>query len=366
MSKYIKEVFNDYNLNNNLAESVVENVTLYKNKKTININLASEKQIKLSEIVSFEDYLIKRFSLNNARLEIKYENVSIDDISLETDWYNIISYISRKEPLSKALLRDSSLVREGDIVTINLATKGASLLSTRKFDKGLESLLSNIYNKKFNVKFHDVSDEEYSKRIEEKFKYLEEKAYSEQQIKYEEDLQRIKEEKAEKRKHEREIKKQEFLLKQNSNVQEINNSNQSNFTNIEVIPPEPIEEDVEAGVIYKGRNFPVNGKYAKAEEIKIDKIPMKESTEMKVLIDGEILGGNIESKDYTDKKNGKEKVIVSFNVFDGTSTIGCTVFTDKDKFKELKGKLLDAKGIKVEGTAKYSPYSREVEVMVKE
>ena len=75
MSKYIRDVFSDYKNNNNLLDATVENVTLYKKHNKLNVTIASEKQIRLGEIVSFEDYLIKRFSLENARLEINYNNV---------------------------------------------------------------------------------------------------------------------------------------------------------------------------------------------------------------------------------------------------------------------------------------------------
>ena len=94
MSKYIRDVFSDYKNNNNLLDAVVENVTLYKKHNKLNITIASEKQIRLGEIVSFEDYLIKRFSLENARLEINYNNVEIEE-NVSRDWPNIISYIAR-------------------------------------------------------------------------------------------------------------------------------------------------------------------------------------------------------------------------------------------------------------------------------
>ena len=78
--------------------------------------MASEKQIRLSEIVSFEDYLVNRFSLENARLEIKYENVDIEP-TVSRDWPNIISYIARKEPFSKAIF----LMTSGKIKEVFLA-----------------------------------------------------------------------------------------------------------------------------------------------------------------------------------------------------------------------------------------------------
>ena len=52
--KYIKDIFNDYNIDNNIASSEVENVTLYKKSNKLQVNIASANQIKLNEIASFE------------------------------------------------------------------------------------------------------------------------------------------------------------------------------------------------------------------------------------------------------------------------------------------------------------------------
>ena len=96
----------------------------------------------------------------------------------------------------------------------------------------------------------------------------------------------------------------------------------------------------------------------RTELVKIENIPMTEDAEMKVCVDGEILGGSIDSRDIKD-----EKVILMFNLFDGTSTIGCKAFLPKDKLKDVKGRISSAKGLRIEGIAKYSQYSKEVEIM---
>ena len=358
MSKYIKDVFGDYSQNNNLIDAVVENVTLYKKNNKLNVLVASEKQIRLSEIVSFEDYLVNRFSLENARLEIKYENVDIEP-TVSRDWPNIISYIARKEPFSKAILSNSKVSIDDNEIMIDLSVKGASFLRAKKFDKGLSNLLGNLYNKTFKIDFNDIDDESYKKKIKAEYEELEKQAFEELQAKSEEDLIRIKEEKKlakEKAKAEKQAQK-EFLIKQNENAIEMSAETQVSISDKK-------EEPKEEGIIYSGRRAPVNGSYVQAEEVKIENIPMREDTEMCVLVDGEILDGNIEVKEYTDKKNGKEKAILSFNVFDGTSTIGCTMFLDKEKVKDIKGALSAAKGVKIEGNARFSIYSKEVQIMV--
>ena len=56
--KYIKEVFKDYNENNNLTNSEVENINLYKKTNKLQVKIISSKPINLQEIDSFEDFLM--------------------------------------------------------------------------------------------------------------------------------------------------------------------------------------------------------------------------------------------------------------------------------------------------------------------
>ena len=66
MPKYIKEVFNDYNVKNNLIEAEIENINLYKKTNKLQIKVASSKEILLQDMESFEGYLINRFKVNKA------------------------------------------------------------------------------------------------------------------------------------------------------------------------------------------------------------------------------------------------------------------------------------------------------------
>ncbi len=94
MQKYIKEVFNDYNQNSNLIESEIENINLYKKTNKLQIKVVSSKQISLQEIEKFEDYLITRFKVSKASIDITYKDVNIEQ-SIEKDWNSIIKYIAK-------------------------------------------------------------------------------------------------------------------------------------------------------------------------------------------------------------------------------------------------------------------------------
>ena len=75
-------------------------------------------------------------------------------------------------------------------------------------------------------------------------------------------------------------------------------------------------------------------------------------------ISGEILPGTIEEKEL---KSGK--FLVSFNVYDGTSTISCKIFLKPEEKKNVLGKLSKAKGVKLEGKSGISNFTHEMEIL---
>ena len=123
MDKYIKEVFKDFETNNNLSDAQIENINLYKKLNKLQIDLISSKPIKIEEIGIFENYLQNRFNVDKALTNIKYQDVEIEQ-NIESNWNNIISYITAKEPFSKAILTNSTIEIESQNIDVNLKLKG--------------------------------------------------------------------------------------------------------------------------------------------------------------------------------------------------------------------------------------------------
>ena len=76
----------------------------------------------------------------------------------------------------------------------------------------------------------------------------------------------------------------------------------------------------------------------------------------KVLLDGEIL-----NTDTRELKSGK--FLLTFDLYDGSSTITCKAFLEADKKDVIMSKLKGVKGVKVEGTAQFDPFSKELGVI---
>ena len=166
----VKDVFSDYlNKDENIYESNFLKANLYKKSNRLEVCIASDAKISIKEVVNFENYIIKRFNVSCAKVEIQYNDIDVEP-SIETDWQEIVTYMSRTEPMTRAILRNSSVSVDGNNIKIDLKIKGAELLTSKKFDKGLERLVYNLYNKNFKVEFYEEeqkSKEEYDKNYQE-------------------------------------------------------------------------------------------------------------------------------------------------------------------------------------------------------
>ena len=76
----------------------------------------------------------------------------------------------------------------------------------------------------------------------------------------------------------------------------------------------------------------------------------------KVSLDGEVIG-------MEDKETKSGKVILSFDLYDGSSTMTCKAFLDKNNAKKIMKRIKGAKGIKIAGTAGMDQFSGELTVM---
>ncbi|MBO5397329.1 MAG: PolC-type DNA polymerase III [Clostridia bacterium] len=329
MQKFIKDVFCDYTGNSSIIDAQLENVNLYKKTNKLQVNIAASKGLNITEIEDFEQYLVNRFKVSKAIIDVNYGDTEINQ-TLEQDWNNIVNYVARKEPTSSAMLRGSKLDIQNQDITVKLALKGANFLNAKKFDKGLEHVLENLYNQKYNIKFEENLSENYEQRLEEQ-KKQEEKQHLEEMQKQAEEEYLIAKEEARLRKLQEEKEKQEAYEQRVAALPDI----------------EVTASDGKAPLIF-GRNILIDGNPIKIVDINNDS--------GKVCIDGELIG-EIASREI---KN--EKILTKFSVFDGTSTITCVGFFKKDKADEIIGRIKSAKGLRIDGIAQYNEYDKEITI----
>ena len=332
MEKTIKEIFKDYNSESfSLNAGRIKSINLFKKTNKLELIITADEFIKIEDIYKFEQYLKQRFNIFEASIKVEYTKEL--DVDLQKEWNLIICYMAHKHPLSKAFLRNSTIEIHEKEITVNMAMKGKMVLDAKKFDEILSNIIEDVYGLKYKITFVENVSEDAIKQYMEHAMQLEQEAIKHAEMIAQEERNAAEEEsQASKKKT------------QKSGGESSTSAPQEVSVSIEV----PQEKEEENSPLIYGRSLKLKEQLVKIIDLSVDS--------GKVVLDGEIL--NIDSREL---KSGK--VLVMFDLFDGSSTITCKVFSEGDKSKELIGRLKGAKGVKLEGTAQFDPFAKELGVI---
>lgn len=118
-------------------------------------------------------------------------------------------------------------------------------------------------------------------------------------------------------------------------------------TNAE-LPELPTEEEQEDTPLILGSTQNMTDPLVKVEDLGVD--------DGKIVLQGEVI--------FTEDRTLKSgKTLFSFDLYDGTSTITCKAFLEKEKAKRIMKRIQNAKGVKVAGTVQMDTFSNELTVM---
>ena len=349
--KTVKQVFKDYNSNSfALSEAKVACVNIYKKTNTLEITLEITSFILMKDLTDFERYLGKRFGFRNIDIKIKAQDVASDaDKKIQAEWLDIVEYMAYKHPLTKALLKNSAIEIQDNKVIVKLAMKGKDVLEARGFEKILATKLKDLYNKNYVVSYEENITPEMIQQYQEHAKELERQAILLARQEAEEQMQEMQDERQNGQSNQGQ--KSQGQAKQGANQTGTNSQTaSSNITMPEMQTSSAPEnqEDENSPLIY-GRSLKIKEELSKVIDLSVDS--------GKVLLDGEVL--NTDSREL---KSGK--FLVTFDLYDGSSTITCKAFVEADKHKQVIKRLSDAKGVKVNGTAQFDPFAKELGVIV--
>ena len=328
--KSIKDIFPDYETDKAINESKIKNVNLYKKTNELVLTLIAQERIDLISLYKFENYLKIRFKVKNAKIIVE----NFTEFNLDIEWNGIVKYINAKHPMTKPILINSRPKLNDKNVSVELAVKGKDFLVAGGFEKQLEDIFTNFFGKKFKVSYVENLDQELVKKYEENTRRVEKMAIelaSQEITAFEEEHSKeaIKEKKEERQNKEVSSKNVNTEINKNQEKQEI-----------------PSEEENTPLIL--GRSLTIKEQLIKVEDVGVDS--------GKLSLDGEII--NMDSREL---KSGK--FLVMFDLYDGTSTITCKSFIVPEKIKEVMGRLKSAKGVKIEGTAQFDPFSKELGVI---
>lgn len=318
--KKINEVFSDYEAGSNIRDAVVQGVHLKKKSQIMELSISSDKYIETHEVEGLNEFIKNRFMLNDAKIIINY-NKDVERKPLKEGFNDIINYLSGKHPLLKAALLGSSYEIGENAIDFKINMLMSKTLKDLRYDRKIQEALKDEYGKTFMINFEDVvTHDEIVK--------LNEAENTRKLLQAQKEMGELPHKKAAHKTPKAEKSPKEFTYKK-----EYTKSN---------------EPKVDNSLLILGRNANI-----KSPVIKIaDLTPYEE----RVALQGEI--SNMENKEL---RSGK--ILVSFDLYDGSSSIACKSFLKAEESDEVLGRLKKAKGVRIFGNSGVSKFSNEVEII---
>ena len=312
MQKTVKYVFQDYTNKNSILEGTIEAINLFKKSNKLEVGIKVQNQLTLDELVDFESYLSERFQIKTIELKIKYDDIELKN-TIQEDWEKIEKYIAKRFPITKAILKDSSVEVNENRAIINLKTKNSDFLHSYEIDKVINIIFMNLYGKNYKIEYKEnVTEEE--------------------------------------------------LQKQQSFLEEIQNSVCKNLVhNMEFVANEKKVVETKSGEVEAKEDEPKEETpliIGRSANIKEQVVKIKDLT---VDYGRTALQGKVIRTDSRELKNGK--TLVMFDVYDGTSTITCKSFVEPEKVASVLARIKPKMRVKLQGNVQYDNYANEIGVI---
>lgn len=318
--KKVNEIFSDYDAGINISNAVVERVVLKKKSKILEITIISDKYIEMDEINGLNNFVIKRFALNDSKIIIKYSD-NVERKPLEEEIDNILASIANSHPFLKAALSNCKYTIKNKSINFDFCIVVSQTLKELNYDKEIQEIIKKLYGVSYDIRFNDVVNDEELIKLEDKRR--------EKLLNIQKEIKSSKQQTV--TDTSKEVKKVSKQINETDNKKEFKNTKKKN----------------DPYLIF-GRNSNIKESIIKIVDITPD--------EGAVAIKGEI--SNIEDKEL---RSGK--ILISFDLCDNSSSITCKLFVRQEQSGEVISRLKKAKGIELSGNAGYSKFSGEVEII---
>lgn len=312
--KRINEIFSDYAANGNINTAIVESVVLSKKSKRLDMEISSDKYIEIREFEDLNRFIRKRFALEDSIISVKYTD-GMDKKPIEEELKNIVFLLADKQPVLKTVLNNSEIKVDKNTINFNFKIAVSGFLKAMNYDKQLHKAIKTLYGTTYNINFVDnISSEEL---------ILQEEAREQEILAISKEVKAALSNNAPKLPKEAADKKPEVKAETDGG------------------------KKVDSSLIL-GRNAKIKEPVIKITDITPD--------EGRVALEGEI--SNMEAREL---KSGK--TLVSFDLYDGSSSMTCKSFLKPGEDGEVLSRLKKAKGVRLVGNAGYSKFSGEVEMI---
>jgi DNA polymerase-3 subunit alpha (Gram-positive type) len=294
----------------NISSCKVESINLLRKTNCLTINIESNKMIKSIDTSVITEQIKNKYNFENVVLNIK-------DIEKnnEFEWNNILNSLNYTHIANKVALANSQALICDNTIDIKLNSKSKFLLQKSNMDREISNYIVENFNKHFKINFIDPENDENIDKEETIVK----------------EILKNKPEPQEKRQSMAQENPQPIP---NNNYRSKKRNNE-NILNIEKL-------------IYKGWR------------------DVKSPVETKIIDLGEdtpsiILVGKISN--YESRETKKGGYLISFDMYDGSSSINIKAFLKANEFEEVDTKMKAIKGARIVGTYEYNSFSKEFGVV---
>lgn len=333
-SKKVGEVFSDYKTNSNIKYAYIQALNVNKKTNTLGIILGIDEYVEIKEIWFLEKFLKERFGFSNIDMTMKYTD-QVQTKGIKEEWKNIICYMAHKFPLAKPmLLMNAEVESTQKEITVNMHIKGAEFLKAKKTDQELANVIQKLFGKKYKITLTENITKEEMQKIVQKAKEAEEKEVNKI-------IEHI--EMANKQLEQENLKSLEdsYVVEEDPNYM----SPESMPYMVEEAPKVAEDENQEL----------ILGKQTKAKENKV-KIKDITPSDTRITLEGRV--SNLEKR-----MTKSEKVLLIFELYDGTGKITCKSFTVPEDSQNVITKLEEANTVKIIGKAGVDSYAGDVTVI---
>ena len=333
-SKKVGEVFSDYKTNSNIKYAYIQALNVNKKTNTLGIILGIDEYVEIKELWFLEKFLKERFGFSNIDMTMKYTD-QVQTKGIKEEWKNIICYMAHKFPLAKPmLLMNAEVESTQKEITVNMHIKGAEFLKAKKTDQELANVIQKLFGKKYKITLTENITKEEMQKIVQKAKEAEEKEVNKI-------IEHI--EMANKQLEQENLKSLEdsYVGEEDPNYM----SPESMPYMVEEAPKVAEDENQEL----------ILGKQTKAKENKV-KIKDITPSDTRITLEGRV--SNLEKR-----MTKSEKVLLIFELYDGTGKITCKSFTVPEDSQNVITKLEEANTVKIIGKAGVDSYAGDVTVI---
>ena len=295
----------------------------------------------------------------------------------EIVWDEVIDFFAKKYISLKGALLGSTACLNGNILNIQLKTKGKALLELRNSNRTIEEFVKNTFQRNVTAVFHEpeVVEDSLNKEREIVKSILEAQQLAEQ---------KHKEEEAKKAQAEKERKEQKRMQNDNTQAGSYHEPD-THFEDAVSAPPAANNGDgYQGGNRYQnGGNYQGNGGYQGTQKFNKKKSTASFVENEEALIfkgwkdmnspklvkiadlspeqNEIILKGKVSNYENRETKNGG--FLISFDMYDGTSSINVKAFLKANEFGEVNPKMKSVKAVRIVGTYEYNNFSKEFGVI---